>query len=77
MMLAAHPQGLGSGPATSFSKEAMRVIFNLPASLTPEVEVCIGYTSPKGDSQLPMLNKKRITWQDLTDWDRFEDRRTS
>jgi hypothetical protein len=66
-----------TGPATSFSKEVLRAILNLPLNLTPEVEVCIGYTAPKDDTQLPMLNKKRITWQDLTDWDRFETRRTS
>jgi len=72
MMLAAHAQGLGSGPATSFSKEALRVILNLPPNLTPEIEVCIGYTSPKGKSQLPMINKKRVTWRDLTFWGRFE-----
>ncbi len=72
MMLAAHAQGLGSGPATSFSKEALRVILNLPANLTPEVEVCIGYAAPKDANQLPMLSKKRVTWQDLTHWERFE-----
>jgi len=71
MMLAAHAQGLGSGPATSFSKEALRVILNLPANLTPEIEVCIGYAAPKGKSQLPMVNKKRVAWQDLTFWERF------
>jgi len=71
MMLAAHAQGLGSGPATSFSKEALLNILNLPANLTPEVEVCIGYAAPKGDTQLPMRSKKRTTWRDLTDWERF------
>jgi len=72
MMLAAHAQGLGSGPATSFSKEALRVILNLPPHLTPEIEVGIGYAAPKGKSQLPMINKQRVTWQDLTFWERFE-----
>lgn len=72
MMLAAHAQGLGTGPVTSFSKEALREILNLPSNLTPEVEICIGYPAPKGKKQLPMINKKRITWRDLTFWDRFE-----
>ena len=71
MMLAAHAQGVGSGPVTSFSKEAVRVILNLPPNLTPEIEVCIGYAAPKGINQLPMINKKRITWHDLTFWERF------
>lgn len=71
MMLAAHSLGLGSGPATSFSKEALRVILNLPPNLSPEIEVCIGYPASKGKSQLPMKNKKRVTWKDLTFWGRF------
>ena len=72
MLLAAHAQGLGSGPATSFSKEALRVILNLPPNLTPEIEVCIGYAAPKNKKQLPMINKKRVTWKDLTYWERFD-----
>jgi len=72
MMLAAHAQGLGSGPATSFSKEAIRVILNLPPNLSPEIEVCIGYPAPRGKSQLPMVNRKRVTWKDLTYWGRFK-----
>ena len=69
MMLAAHAIGLGSGPVTSFSKAAVQVILNLPAHLTPEILVCIGYPGKK--SQLPMRSKKKITWQSLTDWERF------
>ncbi|MCK5314556.1 MAG: nitroreductase family protein [Anaerolineales bacterium] len=72
MMLAAHAIGLGSGPATSFSKEAVRIILNLPPNLTPEIIVCIGYAAPPGKSQLPMRPKKKVTWQSLTDWERFE-----
>jgi len=71
MRLAAHAQGLGSGTATSFSKEAIRVILNLPPNLTPEIGVCIGYAAPKGKSQLPMINKKRVFWKDLTFRGRF------
>jgi nitroreductase len=71
MMLAAHSIGLGSGPATSFSKEAVRVILNLPKNLSPEIIVCIGYAAPR--KQLPMRAKKKVTWQSLTNWERFED----
>ncbi len=72
MMLAAHSIGLGSGPATSFSKEAVRVVLNLPQNLSPEIMLCIGYAAEK--KQLPMRGpkKKRVTWQSLTDWERFE-----
>lgn len=71
MMLAAHGMGVGSGPVTSFSKEAVRVILNLPSNLTPEIMICIGYAAPK--SQNPMRPKKKVTWQSLTDWERYGD----
>ena len=71
MMLAAHSIGLGSGPVTSFSKEAVRVILNMPQNLSPEMMVCIGHPTPK--KQLPMRPKKKVTWQSLTNWGRFED----
>jgi nitroreductase len=72
MMLAAHGIGLGSGPVTSFSKEAVRVILNLPENLSPEVVVCFGYAASPGKSQLPMRPNKKVTWESLTDWERFE-----
>jgi nitroreductase len=71
MMLATHAIGLGAGPVTSFSKEAVRVLLNLPPHLTPEIIICIGYTTPK--NQLPMRPKKKVTWQSLTHWERFKD----
>ncbi len=72
MMLAAHSLGLGSGPVTSFSKAAVRVILNLPERLSPELMVCLGYPAAPG-KQLPMRSKKKVTWQSLTDWDRYEE----
>jgi nitroreductase len=71
MLLAAHAQGVGSGPTTSFSKEALRELLNIPEHITPELEVSLGYAAPK-KSQLPMVNKKRTTWQDLTIWEKFD-----
>lgn len=69
MMLAAHALGLGSGPVTSFSHEAVRVILNLPDNIHPKAMVCLGY---KGSgSQVPMKARKKVTWQSLTDWDRY------
>lgn len=72
MIMAAHAQGLGSGPVPSFSKEALRAILTLPVNLTPEEDVCLVYAASKGDTQLPMRSKKRTTWRDFTDWERFE-----
>lgn len=72
MLLAAHALGLGSGPVTSFSKEAVRIILNLPSNLSPEMLICIGYAAPPGKSQLPMRKKKKVTWQSLTHWERYK-----
>ncbi len=74
MMLAAHSLGVGSGPVTSFSRTAVRVILNMPANLEPALMVTLGYAAPK--KQLPMQSsvrgkKKKVTWQSLTDWERF------
>jgi nitroreductase len=73
MMLAAHGLGIGSGPVTSFSKEAVKVILNLPPNLSPEMMICVGYAAPKGESQLPMRKKGKTTWQSLTHWERYRD----
>jgi nitroreductase len=73
MMLAAHALGLGSGPVTSFSEAAIRIVLNLPQYLSPEVIICIGYPAPPEKSQLPMLPKKRVTWQSLTYWERIRE----
>ena len=69
MMLAAHSIKLGSGPVTSFSKEALRVVLNIPQNLSPEVIICIGHAAPK--DQMIMIPKKKVTWQSLTDWERY------
>lgn len=70
MMLATHAIGLSSGPVTSFSKEAVKVILNLPEYYSPEMFICIGHAMPK--TQSGMRAWKKITWQDLTHWERFE-----
>lgn len=70
MMLTAHAIGLSSGPVTSFSKEAVRVILNLPKSYTAEMFICIGYQS--ANTQSGMRAWKKVTWHDLTHWERFE-----
>lgn len=70
MMLAAHSMGIGSGPVTSFSREAVRVILNIPPNLEPYLMVTLGYAAPK--KQMPMRGKKKVTWQSLTDWERYK-----
>lgn len=71
MMLAAHAQGLASGPVTSFSQAAVKVILNMPDHLTPEMFICVGHAAKH--KQTGMRAYKKITWQDLTDWERYPD----
>ena len=69
ILLAAHSLGLGSGIVTSFSQAAVRAILNLPDRLSPELFVCLGYA---GAAQpLAMRARAPVTWQSLTDWERF------
>ena len=72
MMLAAHSLGLASGPVTSFSREAVRVVLNLPENLSAEMFVCVGYAAPR--PQGGMRAYEKVSWRDLTYWDRFEDK---
>jgi nitroreductase len=69
MMLAAHALGLASGPVTSYSKEAVKMILNLPESYSPEMFICIGHKTET--AQPGMRAWKKISWRDLTHWERF------
>lgn len=69
MMLAAHALGLASGPVTSYSKEAVKLILNLPDDYSPEMFICIGH---KAETTQPGMRAwKKISWRDLTHWERF------
>jgi nitroreductase len=71
MLLAAHALGLGSGVVTSFSQAAASAVLNLPEGLSPEMFVCLGHaaaTQPPG-----MPTRGHLTWQSLTQWERFPD----
>ena len=70
MMLAVHAQGLASGPVTSFSQTAVQVILNMPDHMTPEMFICVGHAAPK--TRQGMKASRKITWRDLTYWERFE-----
>ena len=70
MMLAAHALGLASGPVTSYSKEAVKVILNLPEHYSPEMFICVGHKAE--GTQSGMRAWRKITWRDLTHWERFE-----
>jgi len=69
MLLAAQSLGLGAGVVTSFSQAAVREVLNLPEHLSPELFICLGYPAP---AQPPAMRPRSpVTWQDLTDWERF------
>ncbi len=74
MMLAAHSMDIGSGPVTSFAREAVRVILNIPPNLEPYLMVTFGYAALKKQMrmQASLRGKKKVTWQSLTDWERYE-----
>jgi nitroreductase len=69
MLLAAHSLGLGSGVVTSFSQGAVAEVLNLPGRLSPEMLVCLGHAAPQQPAV--MRPRSRVTWQSLTDWERF------
>jgi len=67
MLLAAHAQGLGAGPITSFSPDAIAELINVPKELRPEMLITLGYPGdlPPSGFKLP---KVRIPIQDLVQW---------
>jgi nitroreductase len=69
MLLAAQALGLGAGVVTSFSQAAVMRVLNLPGHLSPELIVCLGY--PAALQPPGMRARARVTWQSLTDWERF------
>jgi len=44
-------------------------VLNIPSRLSPELFVCLGY--PAAVQPPGMRARGRITWQSLTDWERF------
>ena len=75
MLLAAHSLGLGSGVVTSFSQAAVSAVLNLPQGLSPEMFVCLGHAAPAQPAG--MRTRGQVTWQSLTQWERFPEMRTS
>ena len=69
MLLAAHSLGLGSGVVTSFSQAAVSAVLNLPEGWSPEMFVCLGHAAPLQPPAMPP--RGRITWRNLTWWERF------
>jgi nitroreductase len=73
MMLAAHALGLGSCPATSFSRPGVKVMLDLPDTLLPEFMVQLGHPV-----RLPEIDIARLRQRDVSAeysfWERVGDR---
>jgi nitroreductase len=68
MLLAGHALGLGTGPVTSFSQAAVRVILNLPDHLSPELFVCVGQPVKAHPPRSHPATPTRL--DGLVDWER-------
>ena len=71
MLLAAHALGLGGWPMTSSCPEAVQILLNIPANLSPMMFIGLGYPSPPSPSELKRP-KKRIRVEDLVQWGPFD-----
>ena len=72
MLLAAHSLGVGAGVVTSFSQAAVRAVLNMPEGLSPEMFICLGHAAPDQPQSMPP--RGNVTWQTLTQWERFPSR---
>ncbi len=70
MMLMAHALGLGSSPATSFSRVGLRTVLELPEIAVPEFILQVGYRGlePKA---VPPTQGGRLTADDMTYWEQY------
>ena len=70
MLLAAHAQGLGGWPMTSFSPEAVQVLLNIPSGCRAEMFVGLGYPGKKPANRMG-IPATRIRIEDLVQWECF------
>jgi nitroreductase len=70
MMLAAHALGLGSCPATSFSRSGVTTVLELPPTLIPEFIVQLGHPAPQ-PRVMRAGASTRLTIEALTYWERY------
>lgn len=70
MMLAAHAMGIGSCPATSFSRAGLSRVLGLPDIAVPEFILLLGW--PASRPQLSAIHpKSRVRVDDLTFWEEW------
>lgn len=70
MMLMAEALGLGTCPATSFSRSGVRITLDLPSHLIPEFILLLGYCVPGKRWHRPGAST-RLGIEDFTYWERY------
>lgn len=71
MMVEAHALGLGTCPATSFSRAGVEVVLGLPSHARPEAILQIGHPSSAGGRVLPQRSRPSRLLADLVYWERY------
>ena len=70
MMLAAHALGIGSCPATSFSRAGLARVLRLPEIAAPEFILQLGWPAPQAQWSAPHP-KPKVRVEDLTYWEEW------
>ncbi|MDR0342119.1 MAG: nitroreductase family protein [Nocardiopsaceae bacterium] len=71
MMAQAHALGLGTCPATSFSRAGVGLILGLPAHARPEVILLIGHPAAARPRILPRRSPPSRLLAELVYWERY------
>jgi nitroreductase len=71
MMTEAHALGLGTCPATSFSRAGVEVVLGLPAHARPEAILLIGHPAAARPPVLPRRSRPSRLLAELVYWERY------
>lgn len=71
MMAEAHALGLGTCPATSFSRAGVEVVLGLPAHARPEAILLIGHPAAARPRVLPWRSRPSRMLAELVYWERY------
>jgi albonoursin synthase len=71
MMAEAHALGLGTCPATSFSRAGVEVVLGLPAHARPEAILLIGHPAAARPPVLPWRSRPSRLLAELVYWERY------
>jgi len=72
MLLAAHALGLVAGPMTSFSRDAIKVLLNLPEQLDADMFIGLGYPTDLPPNA-PRWPTTKVRLEEMMQWGPFTD----